>query len=61
MDLLMGALILAVEEHQLAVEHDTAEEQQRIARGRMIMEQDMAYQESLAQDKEKVCVLSWNI
>ena len=58
-DLLMAALLLAVEEHQLAAEHDAAEEQQRIARERMIMEQDMAYQESLAQDKEKVC--AWTI
>lgn len=53
-DLLMAAMILAVEEHQMAVEEDTAEEQQRIAREKVIMEQDQAYQESLAQDKQKV-------
>lgn len=53
-DLLMAALLLAVEEHQLAVEQDSAEEQQRIAREKVIMEQDRAYQESLAQDKQKV-------
>ena len=52
----MGAMILAVEEHQLAIEQDTAEEQQRIAREKVIMEQDRAYQESLAQDKQKVTV-----
>ena len=51
----MGALIQAVDGHQMAVEQDTAEEQQRIAREMMIKEQDMAYQESLAQDKQKVC------
>ena len=54
-DLLMAAMILAVEEHQLAIEQDAAEEQQRIARENVIMEQDRAYQESLAQDKQKVC------
>lgn len=51
----MAAMLLAVEEHQLAIEQDAAEEQQRIAREKMIMEQDKAYQESLAQDKQKVC------
>lgn len=50
----MGALIQAVDGHQLAIEQDAAEEQQRIAREMMIKEQDMAYQESLAQDKQKV-------
>lgn len=53
-DLLMAAMLLAVEEHQLAIEQDSAEEQQRIAREKMIKEQDRAYQESLAQDKQKV-------
>ena len=51
---MMAAMILAVEEHQLAIEQDSAEEQQRIVREKMIMEQDRAYQESLAQDKQKV-------
>jgi len=50
----MGALIQAVDGHQMAVEQDATEEQQRIAREMMIKEQDMAYQESLAQDKQKV-------
>ena len=52
---MMAAMILAVEEHQLAIEQDSAEEQQRMVREKVIMEQDMAYQESLAQDKQKVC------
>lgn len=51
---MMAAMILAVEEHQLAIEQDTAEEQQRMVREKVIMEQDRAYQESLAQDKQKV-------
>ena len=56
-DLLMAAMILAVEEHQMAITQDTAEEEQRIAREKMIMEQDQAYQDSLAQDKQKVHML----
>ena len=53
----MAAMILAVEEHQMAIAQDTAEEEQRIAREKMIMEQDQAYQESLAQDKQKVFII----
>lgn len=52
-DALMTSLILAVDEHNDVLEKEIQEEQERMARGNMIAEQNRAYEESLQADREK--------
>ena len=54
LDSLMTSLITAVDEHHSHTEQEAAEERGRLARVRMIAEQNQAYQDSLDADREKV-------
>jgi hypothetical protein len=54
LDGLMTSLITAVEEHSVQIETEKREERERVAREMMIAEQNAAYQESLAADREKL-------
>lgn len=53
LDSLMTSLITAVDEHHSHTEQEAAEERGRLARVRMIAEQNQAYQDSLDADREK--------
>eukprot|EP00731_Ephydatia_muelleri_P018989 Em0011g1029a len=53
LDTLMMTLIGGVDSHQAQLEIDAREEQERLARERMIEEQDRAFKESLEADRKK--------
>ena len=53
LDTLMMTLIGGVDSHQAQLEIDAREEQERLARDRMIEEQDRAFKESLEADRRK--------